>query len=503
MHTRRILINAIMSISQVIVISIVLFFLYRFLLKTIGIEKLGIWSLILATTSVTQIANMGLSGSVVKFVAKYSAKGEPDNASKVIQTATLSIAISIGIILLALYPALKLILGLIIVPESLSLACEILPFSLFALWILTIANIFNAGLDGCQRIYIRNVLLMVGFLLYFFLALVLTPRYGLIGLAYAQVAQNSFIFFCSWFFIKRFIASLPVIPYQWDRNTFKEIICYGIHFNMISITIMLCDPITKALLSKFSSLSMVGYYEMANKMVLQFRSLLLSVNQVLVPEIANLQERLPEKIKSVYIASYRLFFYLSVPLFSLLIVSTPAISDLWIGGVKQYFVIFATLLLIGRFFNTLEGPAYFVNLGSGRIAWNVISHLIKTGLNLGLGAFLGLLFGGTGVVVGWVMSLIIGSCIIFFSYHIKNKISLMELLPKASRLILIMCLVIVTASFLIQNGLNQLYNLSLLNYIIIIFFSIIIFILLWLHPMRRCLIGWINNDLLNNKKVKA
>lgn len=495
MQKRQIFINALMSVFQIIVISIVSFFLYRFLLKTIGVEKLGIWSLILATTSVTQIANMGFSGSVVKFVAKYVARGEPDNVSKVIQTAALSIAVSIGITLLALYTPIKWILGLVISPESLSFALKILPFSFFALWILMIASIFNAGLDGCQRIYLRNILLMIGALFYFFLALILTPRYGLIGLAYAQVAQNAFIFLCSWILIKRFIAPLPVIPCQWDKNTFKEIIRYGINFNIISVTIMLCDPVTKVLLSKFSGLTMVGYYEMANKMVLQFRSLLVSVNQVLVPAIANLQERLPEKIKSIYMVSYQLCFYLSVPLFSLLIVSTPAISELWIGHLEQYFVIFATLLLIARFFNTLEGPAYFANLGSGEIEWNVVSHLTKAGLNLGLGVLLGLLFGGTGVVVGWAISLIIGSCMICFSYHIKNKISLIELLPKESRLILIMCLLVVTASLLIQNRLNQIYTQLLFNYIVIILFSTIIFIFLWFHPMRRRLIEWITNDL--------
>jgi len=68
MQRRQILINAIMSVVQIVVIGIVLFILYRFLLNTIGVEQLGIWSLVLATTSVTQIASFGLSGSVVKFV---------------------------------------------------------------------------------------------------------------------------------------------------------------------------------------------------------------------------------------------------------------------------------------------------------------------------------------------------------------------------------------------------------------------------------------------------
>lgn len=63
MQKRQVLINAIMSVVQIVLVSGVQFFLYRFLLKTIGVEQFGIWSLVLATTSVVNIANLGLLGS--------------------------------------------------------------------------------------------------------------------------------------------------------------------------------------------------------------------------------------------------------------------------------------------------------------------------------------------------------------------------------------------------------------------------------------------------------
>ena len=101
---RRVFINATMSIVQIILVSGVFFFLYRFLLKTIGVEQLGIWSLVLATTSITQVVNFGLSGSVVKFVAKYAARGEDRNISAVIQTAAISLGLITGFLLLAGFP---------------------------------------------------------------------------------------------------------------------------------------------------------------------------------------------------------------------------------------------------------------------------------------------------------------------------------------------------------------------------------------------------------------
>ena len=138
MLKRQVFKNAFMSVTQIIVNGGILFVLYRFLLHTIGVEQLGIWSLVLVTTSVTNVANFGLSGSVVKFVAKYIARGEKENASKVIQTASLSVGVSIGLALIIGYPVIKWVLGIVVSPQHLPSALTILPYALFSLWIMAI-----------------------------------------------------------------------------------------------------------------------------------------------------------------------------------------------------------------------------------------------------------------------------------------------------------------------------------------------------------------------------
>lgn len=504
MQKRQILINAAMSVTQIVVISGVLFILYRFLLETIGVEQLGIWSLVLATTSVAQIANFGLSGSVVKFVAKYIARGEDENVARVIQTAAISVAgFDVGLVLLIGYPIVKWVLGLVVPDESLPLALSILPYALLALWIMIITSIFQAGLDGYQRIDLRSLLLMGGAVLHLLLCFMLAPTHGLIGVAYARVIQNFTILLSSWLLLKRQLPLLPFFPYKCDKDIFKEIIGYAINFQVISVTTMFYDPITKALLSKFGGLSMVGYYEMASRMVQQFRGLIVSANQVLVPAIADLQEKTPERIQSVYLTSYQLLFYLAVPLYSVIIVSTPLISELWVGHYERIFVIFGTLLSIGWFLNTLNAPAYFATLGIGELRWNVAGHITIALLNAGLGFLLGAVYGGIGVVIAWVFSLASGSSIIYLSYHMRHKISLIELLPKASRPIIIACLIGLLFTLMIRHELNHIFNTVVLNSTILISFSIIVFVPLWFHPMRKRLIGWIINEFLLNRKTET
>jgi len=248
---------------------------------TIGVEQLGIWSIVLATTTVINISNLGLSGSVVKFVAKYIARAELGNVSSVIQTAALSLGSLIGLVLLIIYPLLQTLLEYIVPDSGLPDALSVLPYALVSFWITAIAGIFQAGLDGCQRIDLRNILLIGNHLLYLGLAFLWVPSYGLLGLAYAQVFQASSILIVSWFLLRWELKNLPLVPYHWHRNLFFEMLSYGINFQFVSIIGMLSDPLTKALLSKFGGLAMVGYYEMAYRMLSQFLAIMVNANQVL------------------------------------------------------------------------------------------------------------------------------------------------------------------------------------------------------------------------------
>jgi O-antigen/teichoic acid export membrane protein len=495
LEKQRVLINAAMSVAQIAIVSGILFVLYKFLLHTIGPESLGIWSLVLATTSVTQIANLGLSGSVVKFVAKYVACSEDKKVSEVIQTAAITLGAGIGIVLLAGYPLIKLVIDLVVPTTSLTAALEILPFAFCSLWLTMITSVFQSGIDGLQKIYIRNILMIGASFLFVVLCFLFTPKYGLIGLAYAQIINNSVILLMSWILIKRFITTLPVIPYQWNRIMFKEIMTYGINFQIVSVATMFYDPVTKALLSKFGSLSAVGYYEMANKMVHQIRAFIVSANQVLVPSIADLYESKPEQIKSVYLTSYKLLFFLSLPLFTLLIVFIPIVSKLWIGNYEQTFILYAYLLTTGWFLNMMNVPAYFTNLGTGVLRYNVISHLVIGVLNAGLGFSLGLFYGGPGVVIGWVVSLSIGSSIIYIAFHITEGIALSELLPAENKKLFLSCFLFCAVSFVLQNKFFSTMNTVPSSGILAVLFIIINVVPLWTHPMRKRLNVWVSRDL--------
>ena len=497
MNKRQILINAIMSVIQVVVTSCILLLLYRFLIRTIGVEKLGIWSVVLSTSSVAGITNLGLSGSVVKFVAKYLAKDEQKTVAVVIQTAIISVGIFCGLILLIVYPFASWLLSLVIPYNNLGEAISILPYSLISLWIMMIMGILQSGFDGSQRIGLRSIIFMTSTLFHLILSFVMVPRYGLMGLAYARVIQTFMLFVGSWFILKRIIPILPIIPYQWDKKMFREMIGYGLNFQVISIARMLCEPVTKALLSRFGGLSMVGYYQMADRMIKQLRALIVSANQVLVPVIADLQERSPNFVQKIYKDNYYLMFYIALPFFSIIVILIPLISKIWLGHYEAVFVIFSFLLAVNSFINILSVPAYFLYLGIGELKWNTLGHVMAAIANMGLGFVFGYFYGGIAVVIAWILSSISCSVTIAVSYHFKYKIPLSELIPTQSRKIVLACMFSVFVTFLLYNQFYQYFTLITLITIILLLFFAIIVPFIWYHPMRKRLISLVANELLN------
>lgn len=423
--------NASMTVIQVMTSGATLFFLYRYLLKTIGLELLGVWSIVLATTMAAKISELGFSGSVVKFVAKYLALNNPKRVSEIIQSATLSVAFFMGSVVMIAYVPFQHLLEYAVPHKGLDAALALFPYALISLWLNSIAGAFQSGLDGCQRIDIKSYLIVGGNIFYLFAVFALVPYFGFLGLAYAQILQSAVLLVVGWILLRKELPCMPSLPIYWNHSAFLEMWRYAINFQVNSLAAMLYDPVTKALLGKFGGLNMVGMYEMASRMIMQFRTIVVSANQVLVPAIASLEEGEQAKIPVLYQKSYSLMLFITIPYFALILSALPFISEVWVGHYDEIFINISMLLAVGWFYNLLIGPAYFSYLGLGRLRWNTASHLIIAVLNLGLGLALGYVYGGYGVIAAWVVALIIGSSVVIVAYHFENQLSLALLVPRS------------------------------------------------------------------------
>lgn len=418
-----------LTAAQTIVSGAVLFLLYRYLLGTLGASAIGVWSLVLAATSASRISDFGLTGSVVRFVAKHRARDDAEAVRGVIETAALSVALLFGALSPVLYGTLRWVVEHLVPAAAQPSAVHLVPLALGSLWLSAVAGVFQAGLDGCQRFDVRNAIVAGGNVLYLFLAVVLVPRFGLLGLGYVQVFQSLVLLIVIWIVLRRELECLPVLPRRWSRTRFAEMRAYGANFQLVTLLNLLFDFTTKALLGRLGSMSEVGYFDMASRMVLQIRALIVSANQLTVPVISGAQELAPERVRWVYERSVGWLSYCIAPLFGAVMAGAPLICLLWIGRPERTFTAFVLILAAGWAVNSFNGPSYFSNLGTGELRWNTRGHLVIAVLNPVLGYLLGRSFGAIGVVTGWVVALDLGSCLIVWHYHRSRRIPFRCLAP--------------------------------------------------------------------------
>lgn len=494
---KRISINIISSVLQVLVVGVVYLFLYKFLLKSLGVEQLGVWSIILATTSIANLANFGITSGLVKFIADYNARGQQENIPKLIFTSFVSIVVFFAFIILIIFIFSRLLLSYIIDARYLAIAIEILPYSLLCLFINSIGGVFTSTLEGFQKNYIRNFILIFSTFLLLISSYLLVPIYNLKGVAFAQIIQAMILLFASFASLKRTFQFNIFNKWNWDKKIFKELLNFGLKFQIISVFQMLNEPITKGLISKFGGLAILGYYEMASRLVNQIRALIVNANQVMIPVVAHASNSGKEGLIELYKKTMSVTFVVNVLLISTLLILTPVISILWIGFWEKTFIFSMIILSFSMFINILNGPAYFSCIGEGKLNIILISHIILGLLNLILGFFFGHFFSGEGVIISWGIAVIISSVYLVYIYQRQRFISSKFLFTSLNIIILMVLGIFIFLNLFFFDILK--YNLGIFMMMILYTLTIVIVVLIIIIKDKNLL--FIRNFFKENKRL--
>ena len=472
---RKVSINAIASFCQVIVVGICYFFLYKYLLKTLGAKELGLWSLILASSSVASIGQLGIGGSVVKFVAAGDANKDLKKIITVVHTGLLTIIVFVGLLSLILYFALPRILKSVVTADLFPLALQLIPLSLSCLVLSTCASVFVSTIEGIQFIYIRNLIIAFLTILYFLLVVLFVPHYGLLGVAYAQIIQASLMLILNMIVVYIKVPGFGMLRIKLQKEVFKELFSYGLNVQVMSLCGLLFDPITKYFLSRFGDLSITGYYEMANKLITQMRAMIVSTMQVIVPAISNAHEKGFTNIKQLFLKWFPYLFFVTIILITYIIGLADYISVIWIGKVEHIFSYILVCISAGWFFNIISAYPYFINMGTGILKWNVISLLTLATFNVICCYVFGRFLGGYYVVFGPAFALIAAAVVLFWGFCRQNEIKIKELFSRNNLIIFLVAFTGIIVSYFFFRIAHDSLPFIMLLFINILFITLLLY----------------------------
>ena len=417
------------NILQAVVTSLLLFILYKHLIQTLGMQQIGIWSVVVACTTAARIADMGFSATLTRSISMEMKICNYEHAAKIIDTSVISLAAIYIVAAPLAYVCLYFAFTKIFNDGDLITAKNLMPYAIASLWLNIIASTLSSIADGYKLMKQRAIATTCSQVLMVSLAFLLTSAYGLQGLMISQIIQNAVCIVLLWRLCWQTNQYTKAIPLKFNFVLLIELYRKSLHNQYVNIINLLFDPISKALVTKFGGTDTAGLFEICTQIVLRIRSLLVTANQAITPFISQIDSGNANSIESYYKRNTEIIGFFSIVGFALLALSSIYISFLLFAKVNLEFLLMLNIISIGWLININSAPAYFTNLGTGKTKANTVSHLLMGTLNIFLGLILGNVFGAIGIVAAYGMSVGIGSMYLIrnFESSVSNDTKLLSL----------------------------------------------------------------------------
>ncbi len=390
--------NALFSLGQSVFVSVCLFLIYRKLITEVGAERFGVWSLLMAASTVARVGDFSGGNSLSRFVALAEREERGDPPRDLVHTVTLT-SLALNILIGALlWGATLFLLPSFIDTSHLAEARSLLPWMFLQIVIGSLAGAVTSAIDGAQRADQRSKVVMAAAVCSLAATWLLAPFYGVRGFAAAQVMQQLAIVMLGWLVLRQHIPGLGWVPHRWSRIVFVETTGYSLRLNANGLAIMLFEPVVKFAINHAGGLSDVALYELSSRLISQIRALVVSAATPLVPALAaQLYDgdgafgRLVEK--ATRIASLGA---IGVAVGSL--IAAAPVSFIVLGKVSPSFLQMSALLSLGWSLQTPSLGFYFAGQAAGVIRWNFFSHVFLAATVLTGALFIAPLYGSISLI---------------------------------------------------------------------------------------------------------
>lgn len=398
--------NAAFSILEVLVSGLGLFLIYRNVAAVLGVSMLGIWSLVLATTSFGRLADIGIAAGLSRFIARARNGAEPDSGSRYFLTGAAAVGLIMGLIALIGWWPLHAALSLALSGEELQVARGLLPWALLTFWLLNLNAVTAAALLGLQRADLRAIATIAGMCVQIAASYLFIERWRLQGLAWAQALQYLLAIATSVVFLLR-MGMFSALRNWFSLQILKELVGFGAKLQIGTIANLLFEPASKIVLGHVAGTAVLGLFEMAYRMVYQVRNVAIMALQNLIPAFVSRLHDV-EDTNALFLKSNRTASLGGGTLMIGVIIASPLVSVLWLNRFEPFFCQLTGLIACGWLVNIVCAPAYFFGMASGRVNANIGGQVLTGLLSPALGYILGDSFGALAAVVGILSGKVLG-----------------------------------------------------------------------------------------------
>lgn len=361
--------NGFLSLIQSVVGIGTYFLVMRHVVAVAGLGGVGLWSLTMGFVAFIRVMDLTGAGGLARMVAL-----NPDNErlrSEYVDTLTAFIFALYAVLSLMAYVPLRYAMD-----ESVAQGTEALAHALLVLAMISLPiNVAGMGqlsaIDGLGRADIRSMLNIAGFALYGIVAARLVSSQGILGLAYAQIAQYALLLVASRMVLARRLPSLRLVPSRFSRKAAGQALYYGFRLQASSIPMSLFDPLTRFFLARWAGLEALGIYDLSYKLAGNTRTLVQAGMNPLVPEFSRLWSTDNRAARAYHAtASSRAVRVIAIA-YAVLILTAPMFSLFLLSHISAEFVFSVAVLSLGWGVASVGLATQLFARATGLLRWSI------------------------------------------------------------------------------------------------------------------------------------
>jgi O-antigen/teichoic acid export membrane protein len=396
------------------------FFLSPFVVHRLGNVAYGVWVLAISSVSYLSLLDLGMRGSVLRFVSKGHATQDHEGASEAL-SAALWVRLQISALVLLLSCGLALAFPIIfrVSPALVRDARE----AVLVIGVTTAVNMSVGVLGGvlsalnrydlqCYVTLTQLSIRVVG------VVAVLRAGQGIVAIAFCELAAalvgNLLLIYIS----RRLYVQLTVRLKKPRREVLRKIWSYSVFAFLLTIAGQLIYQTDNLVVGAFVSATAVTFYSIGNSLCRYAQQLITAMTMTFTPAASSYESAGDtSSLRALYLNGTRVAMVLSLPILITFMIRGKAFIGVWMG--HQYSEVSGTVLAIlaaALIFSLANAPAT-------SIAWGVEKHktvalwaIPEAIVNLSLSIVLARKIGIYGVAIGTLAPSLIVNLILWPRY---------------------------------------------------------------------------------------
>ncbi|WP_019037082.1 oligosaccharide flippase family protein [Psychroflexus tropicus] len=453
-----------------------------YIIKMLGNEEYGLYTLIGAFVGYLSILDLGLNNAIVRYVAKYKAQKDKKGEANFLAISLLIYA-GIGVLLV--------LFGIIFYFNVDNLFRDTLNFEQLqkAKWMLIILIInlgftlpggaFTGICTGYEAFVFPRILSIAKYVLRVIMVVaILNLGADALGIVILDSILNlGFILVTLWYVLKKLDVKFKLKKFEWVYV--KDIFSYSIWIFIFGLVYQFQWRSGQVILGTHLDTVTVAIFGIGVMLGIYFTTFGNIINRLILPKAVKsvFNNSTPKVLTEQMTKVARVSLFLLLFVFGGFVVIGKDFIELWVGQTYQNSYYIALLIMVVYIMPIAQGYAHSILEAKKLLKFKTLSFLIASVLGLIIGGYLSYSYAEIGMIIGLVIPLFLLQWVIMNLYYL-NKINLnIHSFFKG----IFSILLAFTSLILILNYIYSMYEVSWLNFILkAIIYSLFVMIISYL-----------------------